>query len=431
MIQGLFGFFNSQAKMVDQDQLDWDKNKALTVFNLDPIIAQVNEMNNFEGEEDDNFEEYQRELNTDWMQPEAEKTDADRLAEKLKKKKETREIIKIENDICESIRRFINKHPNDKENLKTMYKADGKLYLADICEKFGDHFRKIDRVDDADYFYDLANKGFQVYTSNGSQSSQGYMHLGLYNREIAETKPKRPTASLYYHLKQAVAALSVASSMDEVAECSIKDLFKIRNMIFRWHLSAQALQVDTYYDPGNLVKMVYARGFVNRVLQQAEAFRVFKNANRYDGSMTNTDLAKYLKKGGFCGVWQAHNQHNWVHPNGFMVRVKGIDKGKAQFTIGLTFENPVVWNADGTPRSLQQYPNGVKLVFDKTNEVLKLAYDGKAVFVVPAFRAFYWFNAGQVDPMMNMSHFPLAKGFGHKTGQFSYNTDDVKALLKF
>ncbi len=428
---------NSQAKTVDQDQLDLEKNKALTVFNLGPYIADVNAMNSIG--EDDYFEEDQRELNTDWMiesaekwrQTEAAKTDADRLAEKLKKEQEETRISKIEKEIGESIRRFIDKHPNDKANLITVYKAHKKAYLADISGKIGDHFRKIGRVDDADYFYDLAYKGFQDYTSNGSQSSQGYMHLDLYNREIAETKPKRPTASLYYHLKQAVAALSVASSMDEVAEFSIKDLFKIRNMIFRWHLSAQALQVDTYYDPGNLVKMVYARGFVNRVLQQAEAFRVFKNANRYDGSMTNTDLAKYLKKLAFCGVWQAHSQHNWVHPNGFMVRVKRIDKGEAQFTIGLTFENPVVWNADGTPRSLKQHANGVKLVFDKTNEVLKLAYDGKAVFVVPAFRAFYWFNAGQVDPMMNMSHFPLARGFGHKTGPFSYNTKAVEALLDF
>ena len=434
----LLFFFNAQAGTLDREQLDLEKRKALIVFNLDPYIADVRAMNSMD--EDDCFEEEEDrgELSTDWMiesaeewrQREAAKTDADRLAEKLKKEQEQTRINNIEKEIAESVRRFIDKHPSDKKNLRTIYKAHKKDYLADISEKIGDHFRKIGRVDDADYFYDLAYKGFLDYTNNGSQSSQGYMHLDLYNREIDETNPKRPTASLYYHLKQAVAALSVASSMDEVAEFSIKDLFKIRNMIFRWHLSAQALQVDTYYDPGNLIKMVYARGFVSRVLKQAEAFKVFKNANRYDGSMTNTDLAKHLKKLGFCGVFQEHNQHNWVHSNGFMVRVKRINKGEAQFTVGLTLENPIVWNADGTPRFLKQHANGVKLVFDETNEVLKLAYDGKAVFVVPAFRAFYWFNAGQVDTMMKMAHFPL-ESFGRKTGPFSCNTKGVEALLSF
>lgn len=429
--------FNVQAATLDHEQLDSEINKTLTVFNLDPYIADVNAMNSM----DDDFDEAEdrRELSTDWMiesaeewrQSEAAKTDADRLAEKLKKEAEQTRINNIEKEIVEGIRSFIIKHPSNKENLKAIYKEHKKDYWADISERIGDHFRKTGRIDDADYFYDLAYKGFLDYTNNYSQSSQGYMHLELYNGEIAETKPTRPTPSLYYHLKQAVAALSAASSMDEVAAFSIKDLFKIRNMIFRWHLSAKALQVDTYYDPGNLVKMVYARGFVSRVLKQAESFKVFKKATRYDGSMANVDLAKHLKKLGFYGVYQQFNQHNWVHSNGFMVRIKRIDNGQAQFTIGLTFENPIVWNTDGTPYVLKQHVNGTPIVFDETNEVLKLAYDGKAVFVVPAFRTYYWFNSGQVDTMMQFAHFPLTGGFGSKTGSYSYNTKNVQALLSF
>jgi hypothetical protein len=320
--------FNAQAATLDSEQLDLEKNKTLIVFNLDPYIADVNAMNSMG--DDFGEEEDRREISTDWAeksaeewrQSEAAKTDADRLAEKLKKEAEHARINNIENKIVERIRLFIIKHPSDKKNIKVIYKEHKKDYWADISARIGDHFRKTGRIDDADYFYDLAYKGFLDYTHNGSQSSQGYMHLELYNREIAEKKPTRPTASLYYNLKQAVAALSAASSMDEVAEFSIKDLFKIRNMIFRWHLSAQALQVDTYYGTANLVKMVYARGFVNSVLKQAEIFKVFKNANRYDGSMTNADLAKYLKKLGFYGVYQEFNKHNWVHSNGFMVRIK-------------------------------------------------------------------------------------------------------------
>ena len=433
--------FNVQAGTLDHEQLDLEKNKTLREFNLDPYIADVNAMNSTGDDFDNNFGEEEeadrRELISDWViesaeewrQSEAAKTDADRLAEKLKKEAEQTRINNIENEIVERIRSFIIKHPSDKKNLKVIYREHKKDYWADISARIGDHFRKMGRIDDADYFYDLAYKGDLDYTSNYSQSSQGYMHLELYNREIAETKPKRPTASLYYNLKQAVAALSAASSMDEVAEFSIKDLFKIRNMIFRWHLSAQALQVDTYYAPGNLVKMVYARGFVSRVLKQAEDFKVFKSANRYDGSMTNTDLAKYFKKLGFYGVLQEYNQHNWVHSNGFMVRIKRIDNGQAQFTIGLTFENPIVWNADGTPSALKQHADGTRIVFDETNEVLKLAYDGKAVFVVPAFRSYYWFNSGQVDTMMHHAHFPLTGGFGSKAKRDPYKA--VKDLLSF
>lgn len=331
-----------------------------------------------------------------------------------------------EKETRDSIRRFIKKYPHDKETLVDLYldHKDEVFYYADICAVFGEHFHDLGRVDDADYFYNLDMN----YMMNGSKSSQGYMHLALYNREIAETTPISPTASLYFHLEQAVDALSLASSTDEVARLAISDLLKIRNMIFRWHLSVKALQVDWYYGPGNLVKVVYARGFVNRVLQQAKAFRVFRNAKRYDGSMTNTDLAKYLIKLGFYGVFQYDNQHNWVHRNGFMVRVKRIENVQTQFTVGLTFVNPIVWNADGTPHSLKKHAySGMKLVFDETNEILKLAYDEKAVFVVPAFRAWYWFNTRQVDTMMDKAHFPL-KSFGC---ELTYDTEVVKALLTF
>jgi hypothetical protein len=68
-------------------------------------------------------------------------------------------------------------------------------------------------------------------------------------------------------------------------------------------------------------------------------------------------------------------------------------------------------------------------VFDEYNEVLKLAYDGKAIFAVPAFRSFYWFSSGQIDAMMKFAHFTLTGGFGLKTGHS--RTKKVEDLLSF
>lgn len=375
------------------------------------------------GSDSDSDSEKETDTQSGWDLPRLCVTDADRLAEKLKKEEEQTRINNIEEEIRRSIRQFIKDHPDDKDNLIFVYREHKKkLCYADISGKIGDHFRQqISRVDDAVFFYNLA---YVDYTDNGSQSSLGQMYLDLHNREIVETMPTRPTASLYFHLKQAIAAFQVAwfFYMDESAGLLINYLLKIRNMILMWHLSAAKLQDDSYNGQEKFVKRMYARGFVNEVLQQAKAFRVFKNAKHYDGSMADDDLAKYLKDLGFYGVYQEHNQHNWVHHNGFMVRVKINNKGQTEFTIGLTFRNPIVWNADGTPHFLKQDTYGRRLVYDKYNEILKLAYDGKAVFVVPAFREFYWFDEKQVNTMMKKAHFPL------DNVSFCYKT---KALLTF
>lgn len=338
-----------------------------------------------------------------------------------------------EKEIRERIRQFIKNKPNDKKDLITVYrKHKGRLSYADICGKIGDFFRQKKQVNDAVYFYDLA---YVFYTDNGSQISKGQMYLDLYDREIAENSPKRPTESLYFNLKQAIAAFKLALFTHN--RCVfffykiIIELLEIRNMIVRWHFS----KVDAL--PRNLIELVYARGFVNKVLQQAKAFRVFINGTKirhYNGTESRTDLARYLKTLRFYGVYQDTYQHNWVHRDGFMVRVKSkknfkarLPKGQAEFTVeftvGLTLDNPIEWNADGTPNSLKQKANDRPLVYDETNEILKLAYDGTAVFVVPAFRANYWFDKRQVnvDTMMEKAHFKLK----------SFDVNGTTSLLTF
>jgi hypothetical protein len=205
----------------------------------------------------------------------------------------------------------------------------------------------------------------------------------------------------------------------------------------RWYLYPQNLKADTYYgQSNNLVRKIYAYDFIQRILKQAEAFKIFKNANCYDGSKKNTDLAKYLIKLGFHGIYQKFNQHNWIHSNGFMVRIKRIDNGQAQFTIGITFDNPINWNSDGTPHSLKKYNNSNALAdaiaFDENNEILKLAYDGQAIFVIPAFRSRdwlpYWFNHQQIDIMMKCAHLSL-NSFGIKIRECCYDTTKLEKLL--
>ena len=424
---------------LDQDQINFERGKSLPVLDIRPYIADVQTVNSMVTEDFDNtvlnyyaFEDDQQELR---------RNDAEILAQKLKEEEEDNRIESIEKLIFGGIRKFTERNPHHKEAIETIgckvgyavgwvdvvlpysYKVQKDCY-ADLVANIGNHFKN-SSYDDADYFYDLSRRGFSDYTMNGSQSSQGYMHLDLYNGEISKTKPQQPTASLYYHLTRAITALSAASITDEVAEFSFSYLVRIRDMIVRWHLSLQSLS-DTSSYSRMLTKTVYAHGFVDWILNQAKIFKQkFCFAKRYDGSKTNADLAKHLIDFGFCGVYQQHNQHNWVHPNGFMVRVK-INRydHHAEYTIGLTAENPIVWSTDRkpTPRNLVQLWDDSYLVFDKTNEVLKLACDWiskhKTVYLVPAFRAQkkHWFdsNVTQVNPMMQMAHFPLQQGFGRQ-----------------
>lgn len=74
----------------------------------------------------------------------------------------------------------------------------------------------------------------------------------------------------------------------------------------RKELEQSRISVTDIYYAGNLVKTFYSRGFVQSALKQAEScesFKVFENADRYDGSLLNGDLSKHLKKLGFYGVF--------------------------------------------------------------------------------------------------------------------------------
>ena len=84
------------------------------------------------------------------------------------------------------------------------------------------------------------------------------------------------------------------------------------------------------------------------------------------------------------GVYQGKYQHNWVHPCGWVVRVKIVDR-TTQYTIGLTFHNPIIWDSSKCPIRLLFDDDGKATIFNELNEIFKLALEGSTPFIVPSF----------------------------------------------
>jgi len=424
-----FCLFSVESWSCDEEGLNYEKEKRLKRFSLSPyeeVVAAVNYVED-DGSEENPFTEH---VDIDWKTI-LHVNEEELAAQKLRDAERQKEIDNVEKEILSKIHEFLTKHPTDQAALRSLHKKEREKLTswASMAGAIGDYFEEQKRIGDADYFYDLAARGVE-YSQNYGPSSQGRMHLALYNQEVS-TKPKRPTSGLLVHIQKTIEAFCMTNGFDEVAEFAIRDLIKERNMLVRWHVSASGVSNDDYYGLNGLVTKVYVKNFVQGVLEKAQFLRPLQRAKRYDGSLKNTDLAKHLKDLGFCGVYQEYNQHNWVHPDGFVVRVKRIDNGAAQFTVGLTFVNPIVWTNDGKPQALGLHPNKKIIAFDEENEILKLAYDGNAPFVVPAFRFYYWHDKSQIDDMMKLAHFSLPDGFGKKVGPYSYDTKSVKNLLRF
>jgi hypothetical protein len=430
-------YFHVQAHALDNEALEWEERKSLTVFKLAPYISAVAAMNS--DEPDDYDDEHGIDFSIPLFSKESMAECRDRRTA-AEKEQEQRRIKKINEELIKDILTFMKKYPQFDEIIAATYTNNKKQNLGDIVKKIGDYFQQSREIDHADKFYDLSSKFYHsVYGSLegnfDADLSKGYMHLDEYNKEVETNKPKKPTESMFYHLQQAVDGLSVPSP-DEVADFASRDLIKIRDMIVRWYLYPKNIEDDIYFGSSKaLACRVYAYGFVQKILTQAQCLKILTSAKRYDGSMTKTDLAKHLKALGFYGISQGMYQHNWVRADGFMIRVKRTVDYKAEFTIGITFMDPMKWKVDGTPKSLAQSFNGEKLIFNPDNEILKLAYDSnrRAVFVVPAFRKRdwqpFWFNKKQIDAMMKLAHFPL-ESFGTKNGK-GYNTTNLENLLSF
>jgi|GEM_PF-3557842 len=427
-------YSTNSAAGVDEDALRRERNKVLVLFSLEPYEQDVRNMNKCDNYDDPNEPVWTAEQGLNWAQQaykghlrrEAARSPAQKAEEKrleAEREEKERKITKeIEDKILQKILAFSTSHPSDKKKMHEILKAGKFQHWADFCEKAGDHFWKQKRHDDADYFYDLAGMGVGRYTQNYAPSSQGRMHLELYNQELTVNRPNQPTPSLFHNLQQAIWAFYDAGYCnDEVAEFALSGLKQQRNHIVRWHLSHQHVSRNVY-----LAEIAYAYDFVDRILSQASSLSLLRHAKRYDGSLASADLAKHLIDLGFWGIWQGKYEHNWVRPDGLMVRVKSKPVAgnprqyAAEFTIGITAENPIIWGANKQPVALKKYADGSDVAFDEDNEVLKLAYDGKFVSVVPSRKvAVRWHRFGFSDAMMRQSHFTLPGGFGDAKNYYS------------
>ena len=447
--------YSTSSYAFDSDALQREQNKSLQLFSLEPYEQEVQAMNAYHPEDDWDepslTEEQHRQLRQqtleDHRQSEDAKTPEQRAAEERRRResdeKERRMTQEIEDKILTKILAFCKTNPTDENALVTISNTQQFRYWADFCDALGDYFWKQKRHDDADYFYDLANLGVGIYTQNSVPSSQGRMHLGQYNQELATTHPTRPTPSMFHNLQQTIQAFHYAiDCMDEVAEFCLPDLKQLMKHMSRWHLSNPYVATNPI-----LTRIAYAYDFVDRVLSQAASLAHLRYAKRYDGSLAGADLAKRLIDQGFFGIWQNQYEHNWVRPDGLMVRVKSkpiIGKpGKyaAEFTIGITARNPLIWDASGQPvrlayyaqnerNILGNYPENSVIAFDEDNEMFKLAYEGKTVWVVPSRKvARRWRESAFCGEMMKRAHFSLAGGFGDARNHF--NTKKVESLLSF
>ncbi|MDP2193821.1 MAG: hypothetical protein Q8K36_04790, partial [Alphaproteobacteria bacterium] len=345
----------------------------------------------------------------------------------------------VEGKILQGIRGFLKKHKGQSRILKAQINIKEKN-MAEIAKAIGDFYSSTN-TEWADYFYTLSATSFKIYSENEAVLALRDMYIREYSGEIAQNNPRKPTASLFNHLKLIIKAceqlLDFGDANDQwmVAACALPDLYKLRSMIVRWHVSAVDMQHDLYYGPHGLLNRIYTRQFIESVLSQAEFLLPIRQADRYDASDSDSNLLKLLKQRGFYGVYQSQFAHNWVHPSGWVVRVK-VRNGRTEYTIGLSFQNPIMWDAHNRPVRLALYPDGSTIAFNKYNEIVKLAFDGNAPFIIPAFLDYYWYDRSVLDEMMRIAHFHLPNGFGTKkrypqTNHFYYSLTEVESLLTF
>ena len=237
-------------------------------------------------------------------------------------------------------------------------------------------------------------------------------------------------------------------------------LLNTRDLIVRWPISVSELVSDTYFPSYSIVKKIYAKGFVNQVLEQVAKFNGLFRAQNYQGRSSlnfksdSVDLADQLFMQGFYGYEGSCNgsfQHTWIHPNDFIVRIKKSKFLKQwEFTLGLVFINPICWSCDlkgiSSPVQMVTLSNIKKLnpevdgssylkdfsnpafnyfgelINFKYNEFLKITVDTEGlVTLMPAFQKFYWADHLDEDDILQYlfsAHHSLSR-VGHKSEDLS------------
>ena len=301
--------------------------------------------------------------------------------------------------------------------------------------------------------------------------------IDKYN-EFIQIKNTSPTADTFLLVQGALHFLNGIQSLENpqtvFAQKLTSELKKVRNHMVRWPLSPQGIVEDTYFPRGDLARMVYHRTFIDQLLSDLEKLGSLSQIDKYQGRKNiqsktsdleqNTDLADLLYHHGFYGVegfCNNHYQHTWIHPNGFIVRTKkSAHTGGWEFTLGLTFINPLNWKKSNweqtratslvkLPELMKVYPElkGTPyldifsnpayhrtLIQFKYNEVFKLRVTPQGwITLMPAFQGTYtqvhktqghitqtveiktadhWNPQMRVVEALKSAHYPLSK-VGH------------------
>ncbi len=341
--------------------------------------------------------------------------------------------LKIEKGILKSLREFASNHPVFSKELKILVKKWRKSHLdlsvrdswpSDLAETLAQFL--IQKQDDcgAQKLLDLSILS-PMQSGDSQYLASGLMLMNYYNQEVCSSGGSGPTASLFSAVRKSRSYFLKAAGGFEYAQDVAQSLKKVQDMMVRWPISPRGLQLDTYYPQLELLKKVYSRGFVDRLLKDLDGLQSIFKAYKCQGGLKEGDLAGSLYQAGFYGVkkyYDSKPQYLWVNPKGYLVRAKfNSNRNRWESTVGLTFENPLKWadeQAIATRRGSDLSSNqnsdysaairpGQELIECQYNEIFKIAVEEDGlVTVMPAFRiASYWFNPSiHMDSYLSLSH---------------------------
>ena len=349
------------------------------------------------------------------------------------------ECIAVEKSIIQKIKEFINNNPSYKHKIneiKEQYLADCKksnaiFFPFDLADKLAKYFRTQGQTALAIYFYKLAAS---------SMYSQGYEGLSIaetlveyYNRVVKKTRPKRPTSALFGALVEAIKYNDCASGpylIEGLGSARNSKLKPCRDAMVRWPLCPEKIINDPYYAKNALLNKIYAKGFVDKFLKDTSKIKKIWPLKKFNGSNHEDNIFHQLYEQGFAcskGFCGGQPQYILVNEQGYLVRIKRSKKFERwEFTIGLSFKNPIEWK-DGYPHRLlmpSDIPDdGTQFSRDKNcfynllsfeqNEMIKIVLVHDLIMIIPGsyFRTCnhenfdYWANYKiDANALMDRAH---------------------------
>lgn len=360
-------------------------------------------------------------------------------------------MLEVERKILKELKKFAHEHPSRSSELKALISSWRKkrelprhrnIWPSDLAESMAQLLIENEDTAGAQKLLDLSLSS-PAQAGDSQYLSSGLILVDYYNEIVAASSDTVPSSVLFSAVVTSISYFDRSSDSFEYALEIASSLKNARDMMVRWPLSPISLIKDLYYPEQSLLKIVYSRNFVDRLLKDVQNLnKIFKavefNGKIKDGKFQEGDLAGALYDAGFYGVWGhcgAYSQYIWVNPQGYIVRVKfNPNVPRWEYTVGLTLNNPLEWSqnnkkkavgkircrtvphAKGSGYSSEMLPADYLVTF-APNEVFKIAVEENGlVTIMPAFKfPFYWFNPElNMDSQLGKSHREL-KNVGLKT----------------